>query len=288
MPSQTIQWFPGHMAKTRRMIEELLPQVDLVLELCDARIPYSSRNPILPKLIGEKPRLTILTKSALADPAATDRWRAHFGASGEACLFCDCITGAGIDRIPDAVRELLSDKLERYEARGMAGRSLRAIVVGIPNVGKSSLINRLAGARKARVEDRPGVTRQKQWITTKYGLDLLDTPGVLWPKFDDRTVGENLAITGAVKDEIIDTVALAVALVGRLRASYPKLFADRYKLGDMDGWSGTDNYDVFLAAAQKRGFIMSGGRVNEDRAAAVLLDEFRAAKIGRITLELPR
>ena len=185
------------------------------------------------------------------------------------------------------MRELLSGKLERYEARGMTGRSLRAIVVGIPNVGKSSLINKLAGARKARVEDRPGVTRDKQWITTKYGLDLLDTPGVLWPKFDDQTVGEKLAITGAVKDDIVDTVSLAVSLCGRLRADYPKLFAQRYKLGDIDDYSGMDNYDIFLAAARKRGFIMSGGRVNEDRAAAAILDEFRSARIGRITLELP-
>jgi ribosome biogenesis GTP-binding protein YlqF len=287
MPSQTIQWFPGHMAKTRRMIEELLPQVDLVLELCDARIPYSSRNPILPQLIGEKPKLTVLTKSMLADPCATDKWRAYFAASGQSCLFCDCVTGTGINNITDAVRELMSDKLERYEARGMSGRVLRAIVVGIPNVGKSSLINKLAGAKKAKVEDRPGVTREKQWISTKYGLDLLDTPGVLWPKFDDQTVGENLAITGAVKDDIVDTIALAVSLIGRLRASYPTMLAERFKLGNMDEYEGMDNYDVFLAASKKRGFIMSGGRINEDRAAAVILDEFRSAKIGRITLELP-
>lgn len=275
------------MAKTRRMIAELLPQVDLVLELCDARIPYSSRNPILPQIIGDKPKLTILTKSVLADPSATDKWREAFRSAGEFCLFCDCITGAGIGDIPAAVKGLMSDKLERYASRGMDGRRLRAMVVGIPNVGKSSLINRLAGAKKARVEDRPGVTRNKQWIATKYGLDLLDTPGVLWPKFEDKIVGENLAITGAVKDDIIDTVALAVTAVGRLRASYPALLAERYKLGDITAMSDLSDYDLFLTAARKRGFIMSGGVVNEDRAAAVILDEFRAARIGRITLELP-
>lgn len=275
------------MAKTRRMIAEVLPQVDLVLELCDARIPYSSRNPTLPELIGTKPHLTILTKSELADPWITALWRDYYSSSGEFCLFCDCISGAGINLIPDVVREMLSDKLESYEARGMAGRALRAMVVGIPNVGKSSLINRLAGGRKARVEDRPGVTRKKQWITTKYGLDLLDTPGVLWPKFDDLIVAENLAITGAVRDDIMDTVALATALIGRLRTGYPGQLCARYKLGDPAELEGMDNYDVFLEAARRRGFIMSGGMVNEDRAAAVMLDEFRAAKIGRISLERP-
>lgn len=287
MPSSTIQWFPGHMAKTRRMITEVLPQVDLVLELCDARIPQSSRNPILPELIGSKPKLTILTKSALADPEVTELWRAHYNANGEFCLFCDCITGAGINSIPDVIRDLMSEKLERYEARGMTGRALRAMVVGIPNVGKSSLINRLAGGRKARVEDRPGVTRQKQWISTKYGLDLLDTPGVLWPKFEDPTVGENLAITGAVRDEIVDQIALATAMISRLRRDYPELLCARYKLGEPAELEGMSDYDVFLEGARRRGFIMSGGRVNEDRAAAVMLDEFRAAKIGRISLERP-
>lgn len=287
MPSNTIQWFPGHMAATRRMIAELLPQVDLVLELCDARIPQSSRNPILPELIGSKPKLTILTKSALADPDVCGQWRAFYNAGGEFCLFCDCITGAGISSIPNIVREMLAEKLDRYEARGMGGRSLRAMVVGIPNVGKSSLINRLAGARKARVEDRPGVTRQKQWITTKYGLDLLDTPGVLWPKFDDPVVAENLAMTGAIRDELFDTVSVATRLVGRLRTDYPELLCARYKLGDPAELEGQSDYDVFLLAARRRGFIMAGGEVNEDRAAAVILDEFRAAKIGRISLERP-
>jgi len=287
MPQGTIQWFPGHMAKTRRMIAEMLPHVDLVLELCDARIPHSSRNPILPELIGSKPRLTILTKSALADPEVTALWREHYRFQGEFCIFCDCISGAGIGGIPDAVRELLAAKILRNEARGMVGRALRAMVVGIPNVGKSSLINRLAGARKAKVEDRPGVTRQKQWISTKYGIDLLDTPGVLWPKFDDPIVAENLAITGAVRDEIIDTVALAIALIKRLRRDYPELLCARFKLGNPAEIEGMSDYDVFLLAARRRGFIMSGGEINEDRAAAVMLDEFRAAKIGRISLERP-
>ncbi|MBE6637794.1 MAG: ribosome biogenesis GTPase YlqF, partial [Ruminococcaceae bacterium] len=193
MPSELIQWFPGHMAKTRRMMKEMLPQVDAVIEILDARIPISSKNPELYKIVGNKPVLTLFSKSSLADPQATARWKAWYEKEGKHCVFIDSASGAGIASIPDEIRKLLASKIERYESKGMTGRQLRVMIAGIPNVGKSSLINRLAGGKRAKVEDRPGVTRDKQWITTQYGLELLDTPGVLWPKFEDQTVGENLA-----------------------------------------------------------------------------------------------
>ena len=205
MPSNIIQWFPGHMAKTRRVIKECLPSVDIVLEILDARIPLSSQNPELSDIISSKPRLTLLAKCSLSDPRANDRWREHFKKNGRKCLFIDSITGEGINNIAPEIRNILGEKIARYEEKGMGGRPLKAMVVGIPNVGKSSLINKLCGAKKAKVEDRPGVTLTKQWIRTKIGIDLLDMPGVLWPKFDDQKVGESLAMTGAVKDEITDT-----------------------------------------------------------------------------------
>ena len=200
MPSELIQWFPGHMAKTRRMMKEMLPQVDAVIEILDARIPISSKNPELHKIVGNKPVLTLFSKSSLADPESTARWKRQYEKEGKHCVFIDSTTGAGINSIPDEIRALLSEKLQRYENKGMTGKTLRVMIAGIPNVGKSSLINRLCGGKRAKVEDRPGVTRDKQWITTKYGIELLDTPGVLWPKFEDQTVGENLAVTGAIPD----------------------------------------------------------------------------------------
>ncbi len=284
--SKQIQWFPGHMAKTRRLITECLGDVDIVLELLDARIPASSKNPEIKRLIGTKPKLTLLTKASLADPGVSARWLAHYAASENKALLIDSVSGEGIASLPDAIRSVLSEKVARYEAKGMAGRRLTAMIVGIPNVGKSSLINRLAGGRRARVEDRPGVTMTKQWVSTDLGLSLLDMPGVLWPKFDDRTVGENLAMTGAVKDQILDIESLAMQLCSRLMSVSPDLFLTRYKLTEEE-CEGLDGYDLFMLVGRKRGFLLSGGVVNERRTAEMLLDEFRGGKIGRITLERP-
>ena len=287
MPSNIIQWFPGHMAKTRRVIKECLPSVDIVLEILDARIPLSSQNPELSDIISSKPRLTLLAKCSLSDPRANDRWREYFKKNGRKCLFIDSVTGEGINNIAPEIRNMLGEKIARYEEKGMSGRPLKAMVVGIPNVGKSSLINKLCGAKKAKVEDRPGVTLTKQWIRTKIGIDLLDMPGVLWPKFDDQKVGESLAMTGAVKDEITDTEALAIKLVGRLRVLYPELLCERYKLGDYENYAELQDWELFEKIGEKRGFLISRGEVDFTRTSSTLLDEFRSAKIGRITLEEP-
>ena len=287
MPSDIIQWFPGHMAKTRRLITENLPQVDLVIEVLDARIPYSSKNPELRRLVGQKPVLTILSKSSLADPEAGRIWMDYYKSCGRRAVFTDCVTGFGMDRLAQAVEEMLAEKRERYDAKGMTGRTLKAMIVGIPNVGKSSLINKISGGKKAKVENRPGVTLTKQWVTTQVGLDLLDMPGVLWPKFEDQIVGENLAITGAIKDDIMDLERIAFALVGRLRTLYPDMLAERYKLGDLSQYDDLDDWDLFQVIGRKRGFLMAGGVVNTERCARAVVDEFRAAKIGRITLERP-
>lgn len=285
MPTDIIQWFPGHMAKTRRLMREKLPQVDVVLELLDARIPASSRNPEITALTEGKPLITLLNKSALADPVETEKWVRRYTGQGCICLAVDCISGKGLDRLMPAVRTLLAEKLVRYQEKGMSGRKLRAMVVGIPNVGKSSLINRLCGGKKVKVEDRPGVTLTPQWVTTSQGLDLMDMPGVLWPRFDDRKTGENLAITGAIKDEVVETEALAVALCGRLRRRYPAALIARYKLGDEGAISDFTDAELFEYIGKKRGFLVSGGAVNTERTANMLLEEFRSAKIGRITLD---
>lgn len=286
MPSQTIQWFPGHMAKTRRLMRENLSQVDIVLELVDARIPESARNPEIAALTAGKPVLTLLNKSSLADPALTKAWIAAYRARGENALAVDCVTGEGIAQIGGTIRQILAEKVQRYADKGMHGRKLRAMVVGIPNVGKSSLINRLCGGKKVKVEDRPGVTLTKQWVPTAIGLDLMDMPGVLWPKFDDPTTGENLAITGAIKDDILDTETLAATLCARLMQVAPDKFCARYKL-DAAALAEKKPYELLDAVAKKRGFLLSGGELDTERAAAILLDEFRGGKIGRITLEKP-
>ncbi len=286
MPSQTIQWVPGHMAKTRRLISENIKQVDIVIELLDARIPKSSENPEIAKLVATKPRLTLLSKSSLADPVATDAWKKAFAEAGRECIFYDCRTGEGMNAIAPAARRLCADKLERYHEKGMDGRKLRAMIVGIPNVGKSSLINKLAATNKAKVENRPGVTLTKQWITTSLGIDLLDMPGILWPKFEDQTVGENLAVTGAIRDEIMDIEMLACVLANRLRTRYMDLLATRYKLKPEDTEDMTD-FELAEYIGRKRGFLISGGEVDFLRTSNMLLDEFRGGKIGRITLEMP-
>lgn len=285
MPSTIIQWFPGHMAKTRRLITENLSSVDVVIELLDARIPASSRNPEIARLCAGKPRLTLLNKASLADPAATARWASALSGEDCAAILCDCVTGEGFGKIMPAVRALLAEKLARWEAKGMSGRRIKAMVVGIPNVGKSSLINRLAGQTRAKVENRPGVTRDKQWVSTSIGLDLMDMPGVLWPKFDDQVTGENLALTGAIKDDILDIETLGVLLCGRLREAYPALLAARYKLKEEDLAEERSDADLFLTIGRRRGFLISGGEIDTERTANTLLDEFRAAKIGRITLD---
>ena len=284
MPSEQIQWFPGHMAKTRRLITENLKNVDIVIEILDARIPYSSRNPEINRLTEQKPRLVLLNKAALADPKQTEYWCKRLSGENVLCIATDCIQGNGVAKIMPAVREILADKLERYENKGM-NRRLKAMVLGIPNVGKSSLINKISGNGKAKVENRPGVTLNKQWFSTGIGLDIMDMPGILWPKFDNRKVGENLAITGAIKDAVVDVEALAVTLCGRLRQLYPELLCTRYKLDPIENYDDLDDYDLFCLIGRKRGFLISGGEINTERTANMLLDEFRAAKIGRITLD---
>ena len=273
------------MAKTRRMLSEHLKQVDAVIEILDARIPYSSHNPEIMKIIEQKPMITLLNKASLADPEKTALFVKKYTAGNRVCLATDCITGEGMNKIAPLIKELMSEKLKRYEEKGMSGRKLRAMVVGIPNVGKSSLINRISGNKKAKVENRPGVTVDKQWVATTLGIDLLDMPGVLWPKFDDRTVGENLAITGAIKDTVLELEAVALALVSRMRNMYPALLSERYKLGDMSQYDDIDDYELFRLIGKKRGFLISGGEINEERTANMLLDEFRAGKLGRITIE---
>lgn len=274
------------MAKTRRLMQESLPQVDLVLELLDARIPYSSKNPEIEKILGTKPKIAVLTKSALANPDVTHAWVEYYKSIGIAAVVIDNNTGVGINALEEAIRTVMADKLERYQNKGMAGRKLKSMIVGIPNVGKSSLINRLAGSKKAKVENRPGVTLNKQWIPTEIGLDLLDMPGVLWPKFEEERVGQNLAMTGAIRDQILDIEEIAMLLCGRLMEVAPKEFMARYKLTE-DEVDGLDCYDLFELVGRKRGFLISGGEINHQRTAEMLLEEFRSAKIGRISLEKP-
>lgn len=285
MPSQIIQWFPGHMAKTRRMITENSKNVDAVIELLDARIPYSSRNPEISRLCDGKPTVVLLNKASLADPKITKKWAEKLTDENTVCIETDCVSGKGLSQIAPAIKKLCADKVERYEQKGMSGRAIKAMVVGIPNVGKSSLINKLCGNKKAKVENRPGVTLDKQWVTTDIGILLLDMPGVLWPKFDDPKVGENLAITGAIKDDILDIESIATVLCGRLRAMYPALLCERYKLSALPEADEVDDYDLLSLIGRKRGFLISGGEVNTERTANMLIDEFRAAKIGAISLD---
>ncbi len=279
-----IHWFPGHMTKAGRMIEENVKLVDAVCELLDARIPSASRNPDIDRLAGGKPRLTVLNRADLADPAATARWRTYIKSRGQAVIETDSRSGKGVSGFGEAVRELLRDKLEANLAKGQGGRALRVMVVGIPNVGKSTFINKLAGRKAAAVSDRPGVTRGRQWISVDKGLDLLDTPGILWPKFDDPEVGQLLAVTGAVKDDVIDRETLAANFLLRLMREYPQVLAERYKLTSEDGEAG---WELLEAAARKRGFLMRGGVSDTERMSAVLLDEYRGGKLGRLTLESP-
>jgi ribosome biogenesis GTPase A len=272
------------MTKTKRMIADNIKLVDIVLELRDARIPQSSQNPDISRLCSQKPRVIILNKSDMADPNANRHWVDYFKANDIDAILCDSTSGSGFNDILPAVKRRLSDKLERFKERGIQKLNIRAMVVGIPNVGKSSFINRLAGERRAKVEDRPGVTRAKQWITTLKELDLLDTPGILWPKFDDPEVALNLAFTGAIKDDIMDLEMLACKLLELLRDKYSDCLKDRYKMTDIENLEGHELLDLLC---KKRGFLLPGGVFDTERGAHILIDEFRGVKLGRITLELP-
>lgn len=274
-----IQWFPGHMTKTKRLIEADLKMVDAVVEITDARIPESSRNPILDELIKDKPRIMIMNKCDYADENATAAWRRYYSEKGITVITCDCRSGKGINRFLPTVKTLLSDLIERRKSRGMIGKALRLMVVGIPNVGKSSFINRMAKTKKTKVGDKPGVTRGKQWVSIDKDVELLDMPGILWPKFDDQTAAQRLAFTGAIKDDVMDSEALARALGKLLLEDYLELMKARYKI------SGEG--DVLTEIATARGMLVSGGVPDTARAAAALLDEYRGGKIGRITLETP-
>lgn len=281
--TQNIQWFPGHMAKTKRIITDDLKIVDAVAEIVDARIPISSRNPDLLNIIGHKPHFILLNKADMADPDLTEKWVRFFNKSGTNAIPVDCKTGKGLSLFKDTVKSVLSDKLTAYKEKGMAGKKLRVMIVGVPNVGKSSFINKIVGNTRAKVENRPGVTRSNQWFSVDKELELLDTPGVLWPKFDDETVGEHLAFTGSISDRILDIELLAMRLLDILIRYYPKMLDERFKITDFSD----EQFDNLCKLAVKRGMIIKGGEPDTERVAQKLLEEFRNCKLGRITLEVP-
>ena len=283
---QNIQWFPGHMTKTKRQIQASLKLVDAVAEILDARIPLSSKNPDLQKLIQNKPKVVLLNKCDMANQTATSRWIDYYASQGITAIAVDCKSGKGLNKFAPAVNNVLSERREGLKAKGMVNPLLRNMIVGIPNVGKSSFINRVAKQNRAKVEDRPGVTRGNQWYSIAKNIEMLDTPGVLWPKFDDKIVGERLAFTGAVKDQILDTELLAVRLLDFLRSLKPADFIARFKLEDID-LDAIDSYELLNVIGKKRGMLISGGEIDTERAAIMLLDEFRSGKLGRITLEMP-
>lgn len=279
----SIQWFPGHMTKTRRMIQSSLSLVDGVVEVLDARIPFSSRNPEMDKLVKDKPRMLLLNKSDMADDSSTEKWIDYYKSKGFTVLKTDCKSGNGLKGFLPAVKgNMLKQLIEKRRGKGIEGAPIRLMIVGIPNVGKSSFINRMAKSKKAKVEDRPGVTRNKQCIKFGGNVELLDMPGVLWPKFEDQGVARKLAFTGAVKDDILDIEALAAFLLENLSVNYPEAVSERYKI-DKSG----DGFELLSELGRKRGMLVSGGEVNTERAAITLLDEFRSGKLGKITLELP-
>ncbi len=279
-----VQWYPGHMAKTRRMIGENLKLVDAVAEIVDARIPISSRNPDIDGLVGAKPRLIILNRADQADPAGNQAWSAYFKAKGFAVLETDANSGKGVGQFAPAVRALLKEQIAAWTAKGQVGRQVRAMVVGVPNVGKSTFINKVARRKSAAAQNRPGVTRGKQWVNVDKGLELLDTPGILWPKFEDQSIGLHLAYTGAVKDEVMDLEELASGLMALLAQRYPGAVQARYKIEIPEGAQG---WELLEAAGRRRGFLISGGEVDLERMSRVLLEEYRSCKLGRFTLERP-
>ncbi len=282
--AQNIQWYPGHMTKTRRRMAECIKLVDGVVEIIDARIPMSSRNPEIDEITSNRPRIVLLNKADVADSASTARWIDYFTKKGARAIACDCKTGKGLNNFSAEVRKLLADKIAVWESKGMGGRSIKLMVVGIPNVGKSSFINRMSKVGKAKVADRPGVTRGNQWFTIGGGIELLDTPGVLWPKFDDMEVGRKLAFTGAVKDAVVDIETLCLDLLGYMGRYYPERICERYKLDSVEGMTPLE---IIEAVAKKRGMIMRGGDYDYERVSVMLLDEYRGGKLGKITLEQP-
>ena len=279
-----IQWYPGHMTKTRRMMAADMKYVDVVAEIIDARIPIASRNPDIDDLVGSKPRVVVLNRADQADPAASKLWGEWFRARGISVLECDAKSGRGVNQFSAVMRGALREQIARWREKGQVGRPVRAMVVGIPNMGKSTFINKVAKRKSAKASDRPGVTRGKQWITVDQGLELLDTPGILWPKFEDETIGMHLAFTGAVRDAIMDVETLSCHLIELLAQRKPASLTERFKIVPEEGMTG---WDLLEAGARKRGFLVSGGEVDLERMANILLDEFRAGKLGRITLELP-
>ena len=281
---QTVQWFPGHMAKTRRLIKESLPFVDLVTEIVDARIPMSSSNPELKEMIGNKPRIVLLNKCDVADEKTTARWVEYYRNMGVNALPVDCRTGKGLNAYLPLVRRVLKDKIKRNEEKGMVGKPLRVMVVGIPNTGKSSFINKMAGRNRAKVADKPGVTRSNSWFAVGSGIELLDTPGVLWPKFDDRSVGDKLAFIGSVKDEVIDIESLAMRLINVLKNGYEDRLSERFKITD---FADKEDYEILEMIGRKRGMLISGGEIDYERASVMIVDEYRGGKLGRLSLDFP-
>lgn len=281
---QVVQWFPGHMAKTRRLIKESLPFVDLVTEIVDARIPMSSSNPELKEMIGNKPRIVLLNKCDVADEKATAKWVEYYKKNGMYAIPVDCRSGKGLNAYLPLVRDVLKDKIQRNTEKGMVGKPLRVMVVGIPNTGKSSFINKMAGRNRAKVADKPGVTRSNSWFAVGNGVELLDTPGVLWPKFEDKAVGDKLAFIGSVKDEILDSEVLAMRLINVLKNGYCERISERFKI---TAFEDKEDYEILEMIGRKRGMLISGGEIDTERASIMLLDEYRGGKLGRLTLEMP-
>ena len=284
---QTVQWFPGHMAKTRRLIKESLSLVDGVTELLDARIPMSSRNPELDELTGKKPRIVLLNKCDMADDNITREWIEYFRSKGQYALAVDCRTGKGLNQYHSLVRQVLSERIKANEERGMPGKALRIMVVGIPNTGKSSFINRMAGKNRAKVADKPGVTRHNQWFAIGNGIELLDTPGVLWPKFDDPDVGDKLSFIGSVKDEVTDVETMAARLLNVLADGYEDKLTARFKLKNIPDVKSAMPWELLEEIGRERGMLIRGGEVNTERASVMLLDEYRGGKMGKISFERP-
>ena len=283
---QNIQWFPGHMTKTKRQIQASLKLVDAVAEIIDARIPESSRNPDLDSIIQNKPRVVLMNKCDMADPSSTQKWINYFKNNGIVAIPIDCKTDRGINKFVSSVNEVLKEKIEKQKAKGLLNPTVRVMIVGIPNVGKSTFINRISKNRKAKAEDKPGVTRGNQWFTINKGFEVLDTPGVLWPKFEDKIVGERLAFTGAVKDQIMDTELLAMRLLDFLKVEKNPIFVERFKLQN-ENIEEIESYELLELIGRKRGMLISGGEIDTERAAIMLLDEYRSAKLGKYTFELP-
>ncbi|MBP3442698.1 MAG: ribosome biogenesis GTPase YlqF [Clostridia bacterium] len=281
---QTVQWFPGHMAKTRRLIKESLSMVDCVTEILDARIPLASRNPEIEEITASKPRIILLNKCDMADEKTTADWIKYFKAQGCEAIAVDCRSGKGLNAYHPLVRKVLADKIKANNEKGMVGKSLRVMVIGIPNTGKSSFINKMAGRVRAKVADKPGVTTSNQWFNIGNGIELLDTPGVLWPKFDDPLVGDKLAFIGSVKDAVLDIETMAVRLIDALRDGYPDRLSERYKISDFED---LESWEILELIGRKRGMLISGGEVNTERASVMLLDEYRGGKLGRISMEFP-